>query len=179
MESKRDELAVMQKKRTNIFAKRVRKMTSEQKEARKKRVRAARTKQRKETSEAFYLNHPRDQLRCLRFVQGFCAKGAKCHMIHSEVDREIRFMEDRYVKIGKGLDRVKLVPGTGAEVKMEVNAFGGELRSMDDWTHVVANFDTGAAIAAIPSTLKSKLGFEGGRAEHQELQDSKRRTFAC
>ena len=67
---------VMKRKRVNIFAKRHRKMTDAQKLERRKRVKAARKKKKSIYPEAFYLNHPHDQMRCLDFAQSFCAKGA-------------------------------------------------------------------------------------------------------
>eukprot|EP00435_Cladocopium_sp_Y103_P036193 s510_g9.t1 len=154
-ETKSDEMDVMRRKRVNIFAKRHRVMTEGKKLERRKRVKAARTKKRREASQSFYLNHPSGDRRCQSFVTTFCAKGVNCPLVHSEVDREKKHINMRQDKVMKDSSRIKLVPKT--EVK-EINAFVQDDGSVDEWTHVVANFDTGAAITAIPSVLKNKLG---------------------
>ena len=51
------------------------------------------------------------------------------------------------------MSRVKLVLSfqVKGEAKQEINSLVVGAESLDEWTHVVANFDTGAAITAIPS----------------------------
>ena len=150
-ETKEDELAVMKRKRVNIYAQRVRKMTKDKKDKRRDRVRAARKRRREEETEAFYLNHPKDARRCEKFIKSACHKGKGRSMIHSEVDPEKHHIE-------KDMSRVKLTPNP--EFRGELNSFGGGEACTDDWTHIVANFDTGAAVTAIPSVLKEKLGLQ-------------------
>ena len=155
-ETKGDELQVIRKKRVNIFAGRVRKMDKQKKDKRRTRVKGARRRQRKAETEAFYLNHPKDALRCEKFVKNFCRKGLECPMIHSEVDREKYHIDARYEKVGKDMSRVRLIPNEAS--RAEINSFGADEIGPQEWTHIVANFDTGAAVTAIPSVLKQKLG---------------------
>ena len=154
-ETKEDELAVMKRKRANIYAHRVRKMTKDKKDKRRDRVRGARKRKREEETEAFYLNRPKDARRCEKFVKSACHKGKRCSVIHSEVDREKYHIDMRREKVEKDMSRAKLTPNP--EFKGELNSFGGGEAGADDWTHIVA---TGAAVTAIPSVLKEKLGLQ-------------------
>ena len=102
----------MNRKRINIFAKRLRKRSNKKNKDRKVRVKAARKKKTEEKvkySENFYLNHPRDEMKCYKFAHDFCSKVLKCKMIHSEVDRKGHMAHDRYYKVKKYEERVKLV----------------------------------------------------------------------
>ena len=159
-ETKEDELKVMKKRRVNIFAKRRRHMTQDKKEARKKRVKAAR---KKRDEGAFYLRHPKDEMRCKDFTRSFCNRGAKCTMRHSELDREIGFLDQRHELMMKHKSRVKLVPRADVkEEPAEVNSFSSEPWTVDadGWIRLQANFDTGAAITAIPTELREKLNLQ-------------------
>ena len=147
----------MKHKRVNIYAQHLRKMTKDKKDKRRERVRGARKRKREEETEAFYLNCSQDARRCEKFVKSACHKGTGRGMIHSEVDREKYHIDMRREKVEKDMSRVKLTPNP--EFKGELNSVGGEAGA-DDWTHIVANFDTGAAVPAIPSVLKEKLGSE-------------------
>ena len=79
-------------------------------------------------------------------------------MIHSEVHREKHHIDARHAKVGKDMARVRLVPNKAS--RAELNSFGSESTESEstEWTHVVAGFDTGAAVTAIPSSLKKTLG---------------------
>ena len=157
VETKDDELRVMGRKRTDVLRRRDRPMSKEKKESRKKRVRKARARKRKEEEEKFYLKHPRDKMRCFDFRRSHCGKGVKCKMAHSEIDRERYFLQSRRDEVQKDLDNVKLTRG-------EINSFAVNELSVDEsgWVKVTANLDTGAAVTAIPTELKSLLGMESG-----------------
>ncbi|CAK8995863.1 Retrovirus-related Pol polyprotein from transposon TNT 1-94 [Durusdinium trenchii] len=144
VETKDDELRVMGRKRTDVLRRRDRPMSKEKKESRKKRVRKARARKRKEEEEKFYLKHPHDKMRCFDFRR-------------SEIDRERYFLQSRHDEVQKDLDNVKLTRG-------EINSFAVNELSVDKsgWVKVTANLDTGAAVTAIPTELKSLLGMESG-----------------
>lgn len=153
-ETKDDELRVMRKPRVDIHKARTRIMNKDEKLQRSKRVKAARRLKRKTESSGvrggFYLNHPKDQMRCNDFVRSFCRRGSKCRMIHSEVDREIKFIEKRNEEVEKVTKRTKLVENVG-----EINSFCTYQPEMDKkgWTKIAVNFDTGAAVTAVPRSL--------------------------
>ena len=77
-------------------------------------------------------------------------------MIHSEVDRERHHIDARHEKVGKDMSRARLIPNESS--RAEINSFGTDEIGPQEWTHIVANFDTGAAVTAIPSVLKQELG---------------------
>ena len=159
-ETKEDELRVMNRPRVNIFKKlRNRIMTKVKKEARKKRVKAAKLRKKKATtlepsvrySEDFYLHNPHGNMMCADFRRSYCGRGAKCKMGHSELDRERNILETRYYEVKRSLEKVKLVEAE----KQEINSFEdlGSVEAKDGWTKLVVNFDTGAAVTAVPKTL--------------------------
>ena len=148
-ETKEDEMKVMRKKRTNLFKMRRRVMTKEQKEQRAKRVKAAKMRKAKaykvDPDNEFYLQHPKSGRMCADFRRSYCHRGAKCRMGHSELDREIHFIESRNTEVEKLTGK-----------KQEINSFEEDVNSFttsDGWTKLVVNFDTGAAITAVPRTL--------------------------
>ena len=114
-------------------------------------------RKRKEEEEKFYLKHPHDKMRCFDFRRSHCGKGVRCKMAHSEIDRERYFLQSRHDEVQKDLDNVKLTRG-------EINSFAVNELSVDEsgWVKVTANLDTGAAVTAIPTELKSLLGMESG-----------------
>ena len=162
-ETKEDEKKVMDKKRVNIFKARNRVMTKDKKEKRSFRVKEAkRRKAKKEKDESskvkysdnFYLQHPHGEMMCADFKRSYCKRGAKCHMGHSEVDREVDFIYRRCWKMEQQAKKVVLV-----EKKQEINSFEGIADGEDHyegWTKLVVNFDTGAAITAVPKELEDK-----------------------
>lgn len=68
-------------------------------------------------------------------------------MGHSEVDREIEFINRRRLTVQKAFGEVQ-----------EVNSFEGEWNSKqsntEQWTRLIVNFDTGAAVTAVPLELQ-------------------------
>ena len=146
-ETKEDETRMMKKKRADIHRKRFRPMDKEKKEKRAKRVKMARKANKRKVEEDFYLHHPKGVMMCSDFKRAFCRRGVKCKMVHSEVDREVGFFEARNRKMEQADD----------SVKKEINSFEadfGGCNSTAGWTKVVANFDAGAAITAVPKSLE-------------------------
>ena len=78
-------------------------------------------------------------------------------MAHSEIDRERYCMQNCHDEVQKDLDKVKLT-------RAEINSFAVNELSVDKsgWVKVTANLDTGAAVTAIPTELRSLLGMESG-----------------
>ena len=113
---------------------------------------------KKKMAQAFYLQHPRDLQRCENFRRSYCNRGAKCKLLHSELDRETKFLEDRKTYVEKTLTRVRLVPNPEFQEK-EINSFAVSDAVVDSegWLKLTANLDTGAAVTAIPSELKKVL----------------------
>ena len=153
-ETKEDEKRVMKRARVDIRKARARVMTKDKKLKRSQRVKQARLENRKKNEYNFYLNHPHDQMRCFKFKTSFCQFGNKCKMQHSEVDREYGFISDRMAARIRSERNIKLT-----EAKGEINSFesAGEAQwSGNGWTKLVVNFDTGAAITAVPQHLVEK-----------------------
>ncbi len=147
-ETKEDERRVMKRQRVDIHKKRIRPMDKEKKDKRAKRVKMARRTKKRKAEEDFYLNHPRGTMMCSDFKRSFCRRGVKCKMMHSEVDREVGFFEARNRKMEKQSED---------SVKQEINSFEANhegWKNVAGWTKVVANFDTGAAITAVPRALE-------------------------
>ena len=167
VETKEDEKRVMMRQRVNIHKARKRIMTRDQKTQRSARVKAARLKKRKAESlgPGFYLQHPHGERMCFDFRRSFCRRGTKCNMHHSEVDRELRFIEERQTTVEKSLKRVTLVEKDEKEIKGEINSFEnwGEQSQSGSWTKLTVNFDTGAAVTAVPRSLEES-GFVKGDA---------------
>lgn len=127
-------------------------MTKEQKEQRAKRVKAAKMRKAKaykvDPDNEFYLQHPKGGRMCADFRRSYCHRGAKCKMGHSELDREIHFIESRNTEVEKLTGK-----------KQEINSFEENVNSFttsDGWTKLVVNFDTGAAITAVPKVLEEQ-----------------------
>ena len=173
-ETKGDEEAVMKRKRVNMFAKRNRYMTKKKKEERKIRVKAA---QRRKNlcrhmmwhgtcgfGDACQFSHDREMLSkagseiCGPFTRGVCKRGSKCKLHHDHVEREILRVTRRQKAVSKMQTGLVLKDNLGAEVKAEINSFNAEWNDEGQW--IVANFDTGAAITAIPKKLGKLLGAE-------------------
>ena len=144
-ETKEDEEKVMRKARVNVLARRTRPMTAEKKELRKRRTKEVRRKKRQEQPASF----------CRDFMRSHCGKGAKCTFTHSEAEREVHFLEKRRKQVQKEKDEAK-----------EVNSFEGctGVSEIEGWTRLTVNFDTGAAITAIPVGLQSGLGLRADTA---------------
>ena len=145
---------MMKRARVDIRKARARVMTKDKKLKRSQRVKQARLENRKKNEYNFYLNHPHDQMRCFKFKTSFCQFGNKCKMQHSEVDREYGFISDRMAARIRSERNIKLT-----EAKGEINSFesAGEAQwSGNGWTKLVVNFDTGAAITAVPQHLVEK-----------------------
>ena len=175
-ETKEDEERVMRKRRVNIFQSRVRKMTVDKKEKRKQRVKKVRKRRIDADREdmgieyggRFYLLNPKAGPRCEDFRRSYCKRGAKCKFDHSETDRELKFIEDRHARMEKASKRVRLKPKVPeSEEVTEINSYEtGDPHPdaavvEDGWTKVVANFDTGAAVTAVPKWLAENLGATG------------------
>ena len=139
-------MLVMRRARVDIRKARARVMTKDKKLKRSQRVKQARKENRKKNEFNFYLNHQHDQMRCFKFRTSFCQFGNKCKMQHSEVDREYGFINERMGARITSERNIKLT-----EAKGEINSF----ESVDEvgWTKLVVNFDTGAAITAVPKHL--------------------------
>lgn len=154
--TKEDEVKVMNKQRVNLHRMRVRKMTPMKKEQRKMRVKKARKRMiYGDEDTKFYLNSPHGGMMCLDFKRSFCRRGSKCKMGHSELDRELGFIEKRYVDVKKATENVRLAE----KEEKEINSFDdscNEQGSCQGWTKVVVNFDTGAAITAVPRNYARK-----------------------
>ena len=147
-ETKEDEKRVMERKRVDILKKRFRPVDKEKKEKRSKRVKMARKRKRKAMQEDFYLHHPKEVMICSDFKRAFCRRGIKCRMKHSEVDREVGIFEARNREVEGRF---------GDAVKEEINSFEAMPEGWHNekgWIKVVANFDTGAAITAVPKSLE-------------------------
>ena len=172
-ETKVDEQAVMKKKRVDMFARRNRLMNSKQKQERKARIKAAQRRKSlcrhmlwhgKCTTVDCQFSHDPELLKntskevCGAFVRGVCKRGVKCKMHHDHVEREILRITRRQKNVSKVPTGVVLKDNSGVEVKQEINSFGGEWSENGQW--IVANFDTGAAITAIPKRLGSSFGAE-------------------
>lgn len=160
-ETKEDEMRVMKRARVDIRKARARVMTKDKKLKRSQRVKQARKENRKKNEFNFYLNHPHDQMRCFKFKTSFCQFGNKCKMQHSEVDREYGFINERMGARIRSERNIKLT-----EAKGEINSF----ESVDEvqwsekgWTKLVVNFDTGAAITAVPKRLAESGLLKGDR----------------
>eukprot|EP00438_Fugacium_kawagutii_P020301 Skav211651 [mRNA] locus=scaffold1290:310270:312795:- [translate_table: standard] len=166
-----DEKRVMSKGRVNIFKKRRRLMTEAKKGERKLRVRKARLKKKAEEKEKFYLQNPRGEMMCEDFKRAYCNRGAKCKMGHSEVDREMHFIEERRRKNETSMKKLVLKPKQEKKEE-EINSFGvtDAFEEENGWLRVVANIDTGAAITAIPSELKEKLGLKADDASERSYK---------
>ena len=76
-------------------------------------------------------------------------------MGHSEVDREIGFIKRRNDVVVKTFGKVQ-----------EINSFEGGWNSChgssEQWTKLVVNFDTGAAVTAVPLRV-GKVWIDSGR----------------
>ena len=144
-ETKEDELKVMSRSRVDPTARRGRRMTDVRKALRRQRVKQARR------TRAEHKPH----MLCGNFSRSHCGKGAKCNSTHSELDRETQFLEKRRRKVERDKNRIE-----------EVNSFGGctGVSEVEGWTRLTVNFDTGAAITAVPLGLKEGLGLRGDEA---------------
>ena len=159
VETKRDEVEVMKKPRVNIRWVRKRTMDERQKDQRRTRVKKAR-KLKRSQEEAFYLHHPRGERMCEAFRRSHCVRENKCSMLHSEVDREYYLVEQRHRQMEQSEKNVKLT-----EVK-QINSFVADDNCVwngEKWTKIVVNFDTGAAITAVPRTLAEEGLVQGDR----------------
>eukprot|EP00438_Fugacium_kawagutii_P000480 Skav216940 [mRNA] locus=scaffold3396:50058:57739:+ [translate_table: standard] len=150
-ETHEDEIRVMKRARVDIKKTRKRTMTAEKKVQRTFRVRQARKAQR-QAEGAFYLNYPQGEQMCLHFKKSFCRKGAECDLVHSDVDREFGYIEERQRVRESSAKKIKLV-----EAKPEINSFEMETAMEEmNWKKLVVNFDTGAAITALPKRIVSE-----------------------
>ena len=146
-ETKEDEKKVMKKSRVNIFKKRYRPMGADKKKKRKFRVKQARKLGRMKAKEA------EPGKLCSSFTRSFCRSGAKCKMVHSEVSREIGFIKERKRLVERSVKNIKL---TSVKESKDLGSF--EAYQVDDWSKgkwskVTVNFDTGAAVTAVPMKL--------------------------
>ena len=144
-ETREDERRVMGKGPVDIHKKRIRVMDKEKKDKRRDRVKAARKAKREEASYSL----------CSDYVRGACRRGAKCKHVHDEVEREKKVIG----KLQRTRESERSSRTTGPAVPKEeprdlaslavaeVNAFE---RSKSGYRKVSVNFDTGAAISAIP-----------------------------
>ena len=158
-ETKYDEAEVMKKPRVNVKWVRKRVMDEKQKEQRKMRVRKARKLKRK-GEEAFYLHNPKGEMMCEAFRRSHCVRENKCSMLHSEVDREYYLVEQRHTQMEQSDKKVKLV-----EAK-QINSFTAVdscVWNGEKWTKLVVNFDTGAAITAVPRSFAEEGLVQGDR----------------
>ena len=159
VETKRDEMAFMKRPRVNVRWVRKRIMDEEQKKQRKMRVKKAR-KVKRSQEEAFYLQHPKGEMMCEAFRRSHCVHENKCSMRHSEVDREYYLVEQRHRRMELSDKNVKLI-----EAK-QINSFATAdscVWNGEKWTKVVVNFDTGAAITAVPRSLAEEGLVQGDK----------------
>ena len=146
-ETKEDEKKVMWKSRVDIHKKRLRPMGADQKKKRKFRTKQARKLGRVKAREA------EPGKLCASFTRSFCRNGTKCKMVHSEFSREIGFIKERKRLVERGAKNIKLA---GAEDSKDLGSF--EAYQVNDWSKgkwskVTVNFDTGAAVTAVPMKL--------------------------
>ncbi|CAE7245381.1 unnamed protein product [Symbiodinium sp. CCMP2592] len=175
-ETKEDERKVMERKRVDLQKKRVREMTEEKKDARKKRVKAA--SRRKEacrdllwfgecTRARCPFGHDPELVKkakfsvCSEFSRGVCQR-KQCRFVHDELERE------KYQLLRRHRQRRQGASGTSGstgivlreapkrertkEEPLDLAHLSGacEEESWDGYKKVTVNFDTGAAISAIP-----------------------------
>ena len=140
-ETKDDEKAVMRRARTNVLARRRRRVSEKDKTQRRARVKAARKRNAEVKPVGF----------CKDYMRSYCKRGDKCRAGHSEVEREVHWLRLRQREVE-----------TQKKESLEVNSFDyrGDASGYEGWTKLVVNFDTGAAVTAIPSKLRETLGLE-------------------
>lgn len=151
VETKRDEVEVMKKPRVNVRWVRKRIMDEKQKDQRRMRVKKAR-KLKRSQEEAFYLHHPRGERMCEAFRRSHCTRENKCPICCTQrLTENTTWLNNATGGWSKQARmNVKLV-----EAK-QINSFATADNCVwngEKWTKIVVNFDTCAAISAVPRTL--------------------------
>ncbi|CAJ1387436.1 unnamed protein product, partial [Effrenium voratum] len=214
VETKEDEAKVMEKKRVNLFAKRLRHMTPQKKLERKQRVAAAK-KRRTVCRSMVWHGKCKDGDKCKfdhdvakyekanlcpQFIHGHCRQLTKCKMNHDAVEREICRILKRQKKVKrkkseaqtgqKGASRtsgpadsdsggsameqedakstVRLIEAKDVKSTVRLveakdvkdpSSFEAPYAEQGEW--ISMNFDTGAAVTAIPKKLSDYLELKG------------------
>lgn len=153
-ETKADEERVMGRQRVDIMKVRVCKMRSPQKEARRRRVKLARKREAERRADSSQAKL------CGNFMRSYCKRGLACTQVHSEAERERSYVDRRKSRAEGATSRVNLKEAA------EVNSFAYEHPGRDHgiWEKITVNFDTGAAVTAIPQDLKETLGLRSNEA---------------
>ena len=137
----------MRKSRVDIFKKRYRPRGVDQKMKRKFRVKQARKLKRVKAKEA------ESGKLCASFMRSFCRNGTKCKMVHSEASREIGFIKERKRLVERSAKNVKLTDVKESKDLGSFEAYQVNDWSKGNWSKVTVNFDTGAAVTAVPMKL--------------------------
>ena len=153
-ETKEDEERVMQRQRVDVLKRRHRRIRPDQKEARRRRVRLAKKRfneRRKQSGEVSL---------CSNYMRSYCKRGLKCRDVHSEEEREKAYVVRRHERAKRAAGGLKLKEA--AEVNSFIQEKGHD--GYHGWEKITVNFDTGAAVTAIPQELKEALGLESKEA---------------